>query len=190
MAAEQLGSLRLVTDLLDQLGVAWALGGSFASSLHGVARTTMDADVVADLGLGHVVPLATGLGDRFYMDVNTAAFAVRTRGSFNVIDRDTAFKIDLFVVGERPWDREALRRRQRVEIAPGAVANVTTAEDTVLAKLEWYRKGGEVSDRQWRDVQGILRVQRERLDRAYIARWAGPLGVWDLFLRAEREATP
>ena len=61
-------------------------------------------------------------------------------------------------------------------------------EDTVLAKLEWYRKGGEVSDRQWRDLLGVLKVQAGTLDRAYLDQWAGELGVADLLPRALEEA--
>ena len=190
MLAEPLAVTMTVIDALDALGVPYAIGGSLASALHGVARATMDADLVAALSLDQVEPLARTLGDAFYADVETMRYAVRHHGSFNLIHLETTFKVDIFVAKPRPFDRSQLARRQRhlVSEDPECHAYVATAEDTALAKLEWYRLGGEVSDRQWRDVLGVVRVQAERLDRDYLRRMAAELGVDDLLERALEEA--
>ncbi len=101
------------------------------------------------------------------------------------------YKIDVFPAKRRPSDREAMARaRPEVldEDAAGRRIFVASAEDTILAKLEWFRSGGEVSERQWSDVAGVLRTTAGRLDGAYLRKWAAAIGVLDLLERAEAEA--
>jgi hypothetical protein len=186
MLSEQVGVVLTVTRVLDRLTIPYVLGGSFASAAHGLMRATLDADVVADLRIAHAAPLARALGDAFYADVEAMQDAIRHRSSFNLIHLDTAFKIDVFVARPRPFDQAQLARRQAYELGSSAEDRVyvLSPEDVVLAKLEWYRKGGEVSERQWHDVLGVLRVQGARLDRDYMEDMATTLGVADLLARA------
>ena len=180
----------LVVDVLETLHVPYLIGGSLASAVYGVTRATMDADLVADLRPEHVEPLAAALSGAFYLDLETMHHAVRQRSSFNVIHLATMFKVDVFVSKGRPFDRVQIERRTSQVLAtePERTAYVASAEDTILAKLEWFRKGGEVSERQWQDVLNVLKVQHGRLDEGYLAGWASQLGVADLLERAVTEA--
>jgi len=178
------------TRVLEQLGVPYVIGGSFASSVHGEPRTTNDVDMVCQIRLEHVDRLASALGRQYYMSKEAAREAIRARGSFNVIDVKTAVKVDVFVAGTDPLNAERLRDRLRVQVSddPEAWIFVDTPEHSILRKLEWYRRGGEVSERQWRDVVSMLRIQGARLDHALLDTWAARLSVADLLGRARAEA--
>lgn len=177
-------AVHLVT-ILEDLEIPYHLGGSIASSVHGIPRMTQDVDLVARLTAESAVALARLASSDYYVDVEAARQAASERASFNLIHRDSGVKIDIFVCGESRFDREEFRRhrRERVQAEPVADVFVKSAEDTVLRKLQWYRLGGEVSDRQWADVLGVVRTQGELLDRAYLEKWAHELGVEDLLAR-------
>ena len=190
MMPQQIAVILTVADALEALGTPYAIGGSLASAVHGVMRATMDADLVADIPFEMAKPLAEMLSDAFYADAEMMHEAIRQCGSFNLIHVETAFKVDVFVAKPRAFDRAQLARRRLIRLSeePQHRAYVTSAEDVILAKLEWYRAGGELSDRQWRDVLGVLRMQEDRLDREYMQRMAAELGVSDLLDRAFGEA--
>lgn len=187
---DPLTGLLLVVQILNRLGVKYCVGGSIASSAHGIARTTFDADVIADLKIDHVEALVTALGDRFYADAEMIRDAIARRATFNLIHYETGLKVDIFIPKNRAFDRMQLERRveRTFEQAPGEPIYLASPEDTVLAKLEWYRAGNEVSERQWEDIQSVLRTQRGRLDIDYLREWSGELGVSDLLERALAEA--
>ena len=180
-----------VTSVLEKLHVRYLIGGSLASTLHGMVRTTQDSDIVAELRQEHVDAFIRELIIDFYIDEKMIADAIARQASFNIIHRDSFFKVDVFVPQMRPFMAEQMSRAQRqtLSIEPPAEAFVATPEDTLLAKLEWYRIGGEVSERQWRDVLGILKVQGGNLDLDYLHKWAGELKIGDLLERALTEAT-
>lgn len=190
MISEQIAVTLLVIDALERLNVRYLIGGSLASALYGVPRATLDADLVADLRWEHAEPLARALAEAFYVDAEMIREAIRQQRSFNVIHLETAFKVDVFVKKPRAFDDAQFARRVRQIVAtePERTAFVASAEDTLLAKLEWYRLGGETSERQWRDVLGIVKTQSERLDLAYLREWAVQLGVADLLEKAMDQA--
>lgn len=182
--------LTQVTRLLDSLNIPYMIGGSFASSVHGLGRHTRDADLVIDLAHHQIDGLVHGLKGDFYISREAIQEALRDHDAFNAIHLDSTFKIDFFVLGTSPFDREEFRRR---ELHPrmateGSGLVFKTPEDTILRKLEWYRAGGEVSDQQWRDVLGVIAVCGGRLDVAYLDRWAASLNLADLLARARQEA--
>lgn len=190
MLAEPLEVILQVIDVLDDLDVPYWIGGSLAVAVHGVARSTLDADLVADLKVKHVEPFAGALEDIFYLDIEMIKDAIMRRSSFNIIHRVTMFKVDVFVLKDRDFDQSQLLRREKqiVTMEPDRMAHVCTPEDLVLVKLERYRMGGEVSDRQWLDILGVLKAQSGKLDREYLREWAVELGVSDLLDRAFVEA--
>lgn len=190
--SEALGVTRQVTTVLDTLGVPYVIGGSLASMAHGMMRSTMDADIVAALQSHHIAALRDALGEQFYTpDESVLRQAIERRSSFNLIHLGTMFKIDIFLPQERGFERQQLARRiaQRLGSESDERVWVLSAEDVILAKLEWFRLGGESSERQWRDVLGVIKAQAPTLDTDYLREWAGRLQVSDLLERAMAEAT-
>ena len=178
-----------VVGVLERLGLPYLIGGSLASSLHGIPRSTRDADIAIVLPDARVRELLAALGASFYADEDAARSAVARKASFNVIHLPTMFKVDLFALADDELARQELSRRQRHPLGdPPAEVWVASAEDTVLQKLLWYRLGNEVSDRQWSDVIGVLQVQGSRLDLDYLDRWAGELGLTSLLREAFAES--
>jgi hypothetical protein len=190
MLSEPIAVTLQVIEVLEALNVPYLIGGSFAAALYGVARMTADADLVADVQLEHVAPLSNRLSADFYLDVESIRAAIRHRSSFSLIHFKTMFKVDVFIPKRRPYSQMQLERRVRqpLSMETEQLAYFSSAEDSVLSKLEWYRLGGEVSDRQWRDILGVIKMQGERLDFAYLRQWAAALKVVDLLDRALLEA--
>jgi hypothetical protein len=124
------------------------------------------------------------LSPDFYADSDALRRAVRTKTSANLIHQATQLKVDVFVAGGTPLDDQQIERRLKVVLDDGRTLFVHPPEDILLQKLRWYRQGGEVSDRQWRDVAAIVRVQGSKLDRRYLEEGARVLGVSDLLKRA------
>jgi hypothetical protein len=169
---------------LDAAGIGHMVAGSLASTHHGEPRSTQDIDLVIDPDESALAAFVESLDrERFY--VGDAHGAFERRDQFNVIDLNTGWKVDLVIRKDRAFSRSEFARRQSVVIA-GVQTAVATAEDTILAKLEWARAGG--SERQRRDVIAMLAVQRDKLDIGYLDRWAEALGVAADLEAARREA--
>lgn len=175
---------------LERLGVKYYVGGSLASAVYGTPRSTLDVDLVADLAPKHVDPLAKALQVAYYVDARMISEAIVHKSCFNVIYLATNFKVDVFVVKDRQYNRVALQRIRQDTFSveqPSTKFFLPAPEDVVLSKLEWFRLGDEVSERQWRDVIGVLKVQENLLDRSYLEKWAAELGIADLLEKAWEE---
>ncbi len=178
-------------EAFEALGIAYHIGGSVAGMAHGVTRTTLDVDLVTDLHVEHILPLIECIQAAYYVDEAMIREAVRDTASFNLIHLATMYKIDVFVLKRGEYDRQAFLRAdlRPLDNEPDSpLFFVETAEDVILNKLRWYRLGGEVSERQWSDVLGTLRVQSSSLDHAYLRRWAQSLAILDLLERALKQA--
>jgi hypothetical protein len=179
-----------VSAVLERLGIEYLVGGSLATSLHGVPRSTLDVDIVADLRMSHLQGFVAALQADFFVDSDMVRDAIRRRATFNILHIATMFKVDIFVVGADELLTAELARKQRMRVQeqPPASVFVATAEDMVLQKLLWYRAGGEISDRQWGDLLGVIKIQAQRLDLDYLRLWADRKQIADLLTRALAEA--
>lgn len=181
--SELLDAFSLLRRALKEHGCEFAVGGSWASGTYSAGRATVDLDLLVRMTPQQAAGIAVSLAPEFYSDEEQAAEAVRSGRAFNAIHLSSAYKFDLFPAHTEWNAQELLRSKPRVVPALSAEPVLTvSAEDIVLAKLQWFRSGGERSDRQWNDVLGVVSTQE--LDVAYLHEWAGRLGVGDLLRRA------
>jgi hypothetical protein len=192
MLPDVITTLIELRDALDRVGVDYMVVGSLASSAHGLPRATRDADLVTAITSQQIKELAELLRPRFYISEDAELDALHHGTSFNAIHEETLFQVDLFVMKPTPYNRVQFDRREYIEVDPER--NITmpfqSAEDTILSKLDWFREGQEVSERQWQDVLGVLRAQGEQLDHKYLRHWAANLGVDELLQRAVEAYRP
>lgn len=173
---------------LDAIRVRHTIGGSIAASFAGEPRSTVDVDLVVALTHDDVTRFVAALQGEFYIAEEALHRAIDTLGTANIIHEASNLKVDLFIAGGTPLDEQQLARRQRVEVRPGQAIYIHPPEDILLQKLRWYKKGGGVSDRQWRDILSIVRTQGNRLDRAYLKENAPVIDVQSVLERAFVEA--
>jgi hypothetical protein len=186
ISAEILAAIRPVTLVFEQLGVPYLIGGSVASSVYGVARSTLDADLMADLKPEQVSTFIALLEADYYISEPAIRDALTRRSSFNLIHFETMVKVDVFIPKGQPFDQSTLKRKQSTQIDKTDTRpfQVASPEDVILLKLDWFRQGGSESTRQWRDIIGVLRVQAKTIDREYLKEWAEKLGLADLLVQA------
>ena len=191
MLSDPLVVVANLADIFDALDIPYLVGGSLASSVYGIPRATNDVDLVANVGQMHVRPLTKALEGDFYVAEELIVEAIRDRSSFNVIHLATMFKADIFVPREDTLSDEEMRRARTETIQVGDTSRAirfASPEDTILQKLIWYRLGGGISEQQWSDIQGVLRIQGMSLDFDYLARSAAILNIADLLERARESA--
>jgi hypothetical protein len=183
--------LAQVASILELRDINYVLVGSIASSMHGMYRATADLDVLADIKPNQVQSLVQALGDDFYVDERAIREALDRRSSFNAIHFASVFKVDFFIPKGDEFSVTQLARKQLRSISPDLARKIYVAspEDTILAKLRWYRQGHEVSTTQWSDVVGMIGAASEALDTSYLNEWARKLAVTDLLEKAIGEAT-
>ena len=191
MTKGPLDLVRQLATILDDLAIPYALGGSMASSLIGEPRSTVDVDIAIKLSSGSEYGLLERVTPEFYVSVDAAQIAIQSSSSFNLIDTAHGLKVDLFVLGDSLLDRMQIERRVNIAVphTPNGIW-VTAPEDQILRKLDWYWKADGVSDRQWRDVVGILRVNLTSLDQDYLQHTATAVGLADLLTAALNAAAP
>lgn len=185
MPDQLIHTLRLLREALNSVGISYAIGGSVASSTRGAFRATLGVDLVVTIEPPQAQLLHRELGPDWYADLDHMLRSIEAGRSFNLIHMTTAQKVDLFPA------QDAFRLAQISHAVLEEIGflgerdtfPVLTVEDIVLAKLQWYRDGGCVSDRQWRDITELVAIN-PALDRQYLAAWATRLGLSSLLSKA------
>lgn len=177
-------------DVLESLDIEYAIGGSIASSVHGCVRFTQDADVTVVPFDQKIDAFCDALAGDFYLSKEAIRQAHHRSGSFNVIHFNTAFKVDVFIGPPSLFQKQILlrSRKMRLDESFPKEFKLVSPEDIILLKLQWYKDGGAVSERQWNDIQGVLESQRETIDIPYLKQWAQKLSLSDLLENALRQA--
>jgi hypothetical protein len=176
-----------VIQVFEESEIPYYIGGSLASSVHGIARATIDVDLVAGIERHHIGILMTRLQKGYYIDEVMVAEAVEHGSSFNVIHLETSIKIDVFIQPDELYSRTAMDRRQADTLSEDQTSPrvfICSTEDIILHKLKWYEAGGRASERQWLDVLGVIKVQGDLLDKEYLKLWSKELGVFELLMKA------
>lgn len=183
-------ALNKVIDCFDALGIAYYIGGSVASSAYGMARATMDVDLIAHVELSQVDRLVRSLEADYYVSAEMIKDAIHRRVSFNLIHLKTMVKIDVFIAKDQPYDSQALARRRpdTLDEESSRKFYLSSPEDAVLSKLQWYETGGRGSDQQWKDIIGVLKVQGGKLDLEYLKYWTSKLNLSELLNRSFDDA--
>jgi len=178
-----------VIEAFDKLSIPYYIGGSIASSMYGMARATMDIDIVADIKEHHIPKLKEILDETYYIDTDMISWAIENNSSFNLIHFNTAFKIDVFIYKDDPHHRAAIERKKKDKIDEEHDLEYyfSSPEDIILEKLRWFEQGNKVSERQWLDVIGVIKVQGENLDTQYLTDWSKKLGLFSLLQKAFSE---
>lgn len=178
-------ALEPVAKAFRAIGVRFYVAGSVASSYHGASRSTMDVDLVADLNQDSVESFHDHLVKEFYVSKPAMVDAIARKSCFNLIHLSSSFKVDIFILKDRPFDQRSIERAKpgKVDIESDLELPIASPEDTVLSKLEWYRLGNEVSERQWEDVVRVMKILGADADHEYLQKTASELNVDDLLQR-------
>jgi len=180
-------ALKSVITAFNELAIPYYIGGSLASSVYGMPRTTLDADIVANISLNHITALKSKLKKEYYIDENMIKNAIKSSSSFNLIHLETAIKIDVFVYKDNPYQQNAIERRVEdtlIENDQNSKFYFASPEDIIINKLKWYQIGNRVSERQWLDVIGVIKIQGNTLDKEYLKKWAIKLELIELLEKA------
>ncbi|MFH1196089.1 MAG: hypothetical protein V1720_10265 [bacterium] len=179
---EIIAALSPIIKLFEELKIGYYIGGSVASSVYGLPRTTLDADLVTDLNIHHVKILTEKLSNDYYVDEKMITEALKRRSSFNLIHLESMTKVDVFILKENEYGLKSFGRKKAkyLDESNSLQVYLCSPEDIILSKLEWYKAGDRISERQWLDVLGVIKVQGDSLDIEYLGHWAKELDVFDL----------
>lgn len=186
-----LSALKPVVNVLDQFSIPYYIGGSIASSIYGFARATMDIDLVADIKDEHIPVLKEHLQKTYYIDEDMIKEAIIKKSSFNLIHLETTVKIDIFIQKNEPFHKETIQRKILDTLDEDdlkAKFYFSSPEDIIINKLLWYDLGERISERQWTDIIGVIKVQGDSLDKDYLKNWSSKLGLIELLNKAFTEA--
>lgn len=178
--SDVISAIRPVINLLDELSIPYYIGGSIASSSLGISRATMDVDMIAGLNLSHVDRMVKLLDEEYYVDREMIRDAIQHKSTFNVIHHNTSYKIDFFISKTTEYQQsifERITRKKLVDKDDVIEVFICAPEDIILTKLIWYMERGGTSEKQWTDILGVLKIQKNNLDINYLLDWAEKLTI-------------
>lgn len=184
-------ALRPLIKVYDKYNIRYYICGSLASSLYGMARSTQDVDIVSDINLELIDEIVVDLKSDYFILSEMITEAINYKSSFNLIHLETMIKIDIFILKDEPYHKISIERISDDSIFPDQESfkvKFSSPEDVILSKLKWYKEGNMISERQWLDVLGIIKVQNEKLDKIYLFKWAKELSILDLLIQAYKES--
>ena len=184
---EIISALEPLIKALDDTSIAYFIGGSIASSAYGLARATMDVDMVVNLKPFQIQSFAKMLKEEYYVDIEMIAQAVNNQSSFNILHLPTMLKIDFFILKEQPYSIKSFERRvlNTLDDSEDSIkVFLCSPEDIIISKLDWFRLSNETSERQWLDILGVIKVQKDNLDKKYLKHWAEQLNLLELLQKA------
>jgi hypothetical protein len=189
--SEILTAIQNVIKTFEKLLIPYFIGGSVASSIYGTARSTLDIDLIAEIKSNQVLFLKKELANEYYIDEDMIFDAILRKSSFNLIHLKTMVKVDVFIHKNEPYDKEIFKRKRK-DTLDGSEKSLecffSSPEDIIINKLKWYKDGGEISERQWLDILGVIKVQAKSLDKIYLERWTKQFYLFELLKRAFNEA--
>jgi hypothetical protein len=174
-------------DALEECGIPYMLVGSFSSSLYGIPRLTQDVDFVIELGEKSIWDLMRQLTPSIRIDPQMSFETVTMTRRYVADVVGTPFKVEFFLLNDKPHNQERFRRRQRVS-ALGRQVWMPTAEDVIVTKLHWALLGNRPKDRE--DIQGVIAVQGDRIDWDYVYHWCDQHGTRELLDEIRRSIPP
>lgn len=184
-------ALEPVVKCFDELRILYYVGGSIASSAYGMARATADVDLVTNLQTAQVEKLVTVLKSDFFVDEQMILDAIKTKSSFNIIHLSSGIKIDVFLLHDNEYSKQTVERIKKDTINDGIgeiEIYLCSAEDIIINKLLWYKKGNMISEKQWLDIIGVIKVQSSVLDSKYLRLWAEKMDIQNLLEKAFLES--
>lgn len=188
---EIISALEPLIKALDDISIPYFIGGSIASSAYGLARATMDVDMILNLKPFQVQDFVNKLKGDFFVDEEMIIQAIKTDTSFNILHLPTMLKIDFFILKKQPYQIKSFERRKlnSLEDSRDSVKIfLCSPEDIIISKLEWFRLSNETSERQWLDILGVIKVQSDSLDKNYLKYWAKELNLFELLQKAFGQA--
>ncbi len=186
---QDIAVLEKLTDILDELNIAYVIGGSFASSAYGAVRFTQDADITVEPFGQKNDKFFEAIKEVFYISKEAMSQALQNRTSFNIIHLTTAFKIDIFIQKDNEFQSQMLSHGRKLPLGKTAKkVSFVSPEDIILLKLDWFKQSGGNSERQWSDVLGVLASQKDSLDFDYLKTWAKKLGLNELLQKTIAES--
>ena len=182
--------LKEFSRILESLGIKYAIGGSLASSVYGQVRFTQDADIMLEPFGQKADIFYEKIQEHFYISKEAMQNAIKLKSSFNVIHLKTAFKIDIFVSKATAFDCQVFQRAAKVMLGQtkDEIFSFVSPEDIILLKLMWYEQGQRVSEKQWNDILGVLRTQKQQLDLDYLKSWAVSFEIQELLEKATQQS--